>query len=496
MKKRTLRIIPAIVALATLFASVPLQQAFALGNTFLFSPPSQTMNINTTFTVNVRAYVESASNPGQVSGSVLYPTSQLKVVSTSTSGSAYGSPAIAPGGGAISFSGSTNPGPSGLTHIFAVTFQAIGSGNAALSFSSDSTINGAPANRNAGNYTINNPNPTPPPPVAPKPPPPPPPPPVIPTPPPPAVATPPAENEVEENTTEDESGIIKDTQVTGGYNQATVTWRHSKEQASTSLVYGATRTSMSSKAEITKQSDGGFSALLIGLKPGVRYYYTITSVDAAKKTNTWDSVVITRGYPVVIAVTENDAPAANATVRVGSISRTTGKDGNATIELAEGNYNATITTADKTSKNVTFSVVSKTVPNDGKAPESQRYAFNIESSSGTSDDGGVSILTFILVLFGGGAVLVLGVLGYLAYRRRQYEGSYDGGEASYVQPQTPSVMVDDGYNWQQQNPEQPAGPPPPPAPTPHRPGAASDDYEEPKDMFELAKEEREKEDRP
>lgn len=494
MKKRASRIIPAIVALAMLFASVPLQRTFALGNTFLFSPASQSMNINTTFTVNVRAYVESASNPGQVAGTVLYPTSQLKVVSTSTSGSAYGNPAVAPGSGSISFSGSTNPGPSGLTHIFAVTFQAIGGGAATLSFSGDSTINGSPANRNTGTYTISNPNPPPPPkpqPIAPQPPPPPP---VIPTPPPPAVTTPPAENDVEENTTEDESGVIQDPNISAGYNQATISWRHSKEQASTSLIYGATRTSMSSKAEITKQSDGSFSALLIGLKPGVRYYYTISSVDANKKTNTWDSVVITRGYPVVIAVTENDNPAAGATVRVGSISRTTGKDGNATIELAEGNYNATITTTDKTSKNVTFSVASKTVPSDGKAPESQRYAFNIETSSSSSDGGGLSILTFILVLFGGGAVLVLGVLGYLAYRRRQYEGSYEG-EATYVQTQTPSVMIDDGYNWQQQNPAQLPEPPPPP-PAQHRPGAAADDYEEPKDMFELAKEEREKENRP
>ena len=164
------------------------------------------------------------------------------------------------------------------------------------------------------------------------------------------------------------------------------------------------------------------------------------------------------------------------------------QEGTVTVELAEGNYNATITTESKTTKTVSFSVTAKEIPTDGKTPASQTYKFNLEAT-GSSGGGSGSLLTFILVLFGGGAILVLGVLGYLAYRRKQYEGSYGD---DYV-ASGPSVVVDDGYNWQQQTPVAPTQPlPPPTQPTTPPPGAAANDYEEPKDMFELAREREER----
>lgn len=486
MKKKLSHIITILVAVATMVASVPLHKVSALSNTLLFSPNSgAAMNVGATFTVNVKAYVETPGNPGTVAGTVHYPANILKVIATSTSGSSYGNPAISQSSGSVGFSGSTSPGPSGLTQVFSITFQAVGGGTAGLSYSGNSTINGAAANRNTASFTVNTPPPQPTPPSpSPSTPPPPPPQPVVPTPPPAAVETPPTPTEVEDNTTEDESGFIQDVSITAGYDKATVTWKHSREATTSTLLYGGSRTSLDNKAQANKQADGSYSAILEGLKPGFRYYFTITSEDANKATETWDSLVIARGYPVVIAVTENEAVAANATIRIGTVSRTTNKDGTATIELAEGNYNATITTEKKTIKTVSFSVVSKEVPSDGKAPASQRYAFNLESSSGSGGGiGGTSILTFIFILFIGGAVLVLGVLGYLGWRRRQYEGSY-GGEYKATGP---SVIIDDGYNWQQQTP---IAPPPPVAPPPEtpRPGTTSQDYEEPKDMFELARE--------
>lgn len=489
MKKKILRLLYITVAIATVFVSVPLSKTLALGNTLLFSAPPSSMNIGATFTVSVRAYVEAAASTGQVAGTVIYQPNLVKVIATSPSGSTYGTPAIVVGSSTVGFSGSTTPGPSGLTNVFSITFQAIGAGSANLSFSGDSTINGAPATRNNASFTINNPNPTPTP-VTPKPKPTPPAPvtptvPPVPTPPPAPVATPPTATEVEENTAEDTSGVIEDPTTSSSYDKATVSWRHSKEQASTTLIFGATRTSMTNKAEIVRQSDGSYTATLLGLTPGVRYYYSITSLDAAKKASTWDSVVIAKGYPVILAITESDQVAANAVVRIGSISRTAGKDGNASVELAAGKYSATITTENKVTKTVSFTVVSKTVPTDGKAPESQKYSFNLEGEKSSSGEGGTSILTFLLVLFGGGAVLVMGVLGYLAYRRRQYEGGY--ADTSYAAT-GPSVVIDDGYNWQQQTPSAPLPPPPPPPVASGQPNVGSGDYEEPKDMFELARE--------
>lgn len=490
MKIKLAQFMTLLVAVAVVMASVPLQRVAALSNTLLFSPSSpQQINIGATITVNLKAYVESPSSPGQVAGTVNYPAGILKVVATSTSGSSYGNPAISQASGSVGFSGSINPGPSGLTQILSITFQGVGAGNATLSYSGDSTINSAGANRNTTSITVINPNPTPTPqpqpqptPVTPQPQQP-----VVPTPPPAAVETPPTPTEVEDNTTEDESGFIQDVSITAGYNQATVTWKHSREATNSALMYGGSRTSVDTKAEATKQPDGSYSAILVGLKPGVRYYFTITSEGADKTTETWDSLVIARGYPVEIAVTENEAIAANATVRIGTVSRTTDKAGLAKIELAEGNYNATITTGNKTVKTVSFSVVSKEVPDNGKAPDSQKYTFNLTSQTSSGGGiGGTSILTFVIVLFIGGAVLVLGVLGYLSYRRRQYEGSY-GGE---YKMSGPSVVIDDGYNWQQQTPAAPLPPEQTPPPQPPQPpqGKADAGYEEPKDMFELARE--------
>lgn len=499
MKKKLSAFLYIIVAAVTVFAGVPTPRATALGNALLFSPNNAgTMNVGATFTVNVRAYVESGAPTGQVAGTVLYQPNLVKVIATSASGSTYGTPAIIVGGSTIGFSGSTSPGPSGLTNVFSITFQTVGGGSGSLSFSGDSTINGAPATRNTASYAVNAPAPTPTTPVTPKPTPTQPTTPVtptVPTPPPTPVATPPTPTEVEDNTTEDTTGVIEDPTTTVSYNSATVNWKHSKPQESTALIYGATRTSMANKALIVPQGDGSYTATLLGLTPGVRYYYSITSTDANKKTSTWDSVVIAKGYPVTIAVTENEQPSANAVVRIDSVSRTTGKDGNATVELAAGNYNATITTESKITKNVSFTVISKTVPIDGKAPESQKYSFNLESESQEgSGSGNASILTFLLVLFGGGAVIVMGVLGYLAYRRRQYDSGY--GDTSYTAA-GPSIVIDDGYNWQQQNsasppsyPYPPSSPPPPPPPPPMSGAPTVNDtgYEEPKDMFELARE--------
>lgn len=469
----------AIATGALLLSLVP-SSVFAATNTLHISvSPASPYNINASFTATVWTNVEAPTNPGTVSGTLLFPANLLQVTSTSITGSAYGNPAIAPGGGAVDFSGSVNPGPQGFKKVFSVSFQTKAGGSGALSFTSGSTINSSATVRNTLGITVNSPTPSAPPASAP-------PAPVVSTPPPAPVATPPPASEVKDNTNEDASGVITDVAASPGYDKATVTWKHAREQASTTLIYGGTRTSMTTKAQVTRQPDGTYSAALIGLKPGLRYYYSIASEDSAKKVSKWDSLVVTKGYPITIDVTENDVAAASAIVRIGSLSRTADQKGATQFELAAGNYNATITLEDKTTKNVTFSVAAKAIPADGKAPESQRYTFNLIPDEGAGG-ASASLLTFIAVLLVSGVVIALGVIGYLAWRRKQYEGSYDN---EYVAT-GPSVTVDDGYTWKEQTPSTPLPPATSDPSTEHiarQPGAASDDYEEPKDMFEIAKE--------
>lgn len=465
----------AITTAALLLSLVP-SSVYAATNTLHISvTPASPYNVGASLTATVWTNIEAPANPGAVSGTLIFPANLLQVTSTSITGTAYGNPSIAPGNGSVDFSGSINPGPQGFKKVFSVSFLTKGGGSGALSFSPGSTINNSVTVRNSLGFAVNSPTPAPvvstPPPA-----------PVVSTPPPAPVATPPPATEVKDNTTEDESGVIKDVAALPAYDKATVTWKHAREQANTTLMYGGTRTSMSTKAQVTTQPDGTFSATLIGLKPGLRYYYSIVSVDSAKKESKWDSLVVTKGYPITIDITENDEFAEAAIVRIGSLSRTADQKGTTQFELAAGNYNASITLEDKTTKNVTFSVAAKTIPADGKAPESQRYTFNLvpESSGGISS---ASLLTFLAILLVSGTVIALGVVGYLAWRRKQYEKSYDD---DYVATAAPSVTIDDGYNWQK--PDTSLPPAAPSGGSPSQSGVANDGYEEPKDMFEEAKE--------
>lgn len=488
MKIKSKKILYAFVAFVMLFSGMPIQRVFAAGNALLFTPTPSTLNINATITIDVKSYIESPAQNGSAAGRVLYPKSLLQVVATSTSGSAYGAPAVNhdPNYGTIDFNGQITPGPGiGIKKVFTVTFKAIAAGSATLSFSGDSKINNGATTLNTGQYTIIDPNPAPvtpqpapvtPAPVTPTP---------VPTPIPAPVETPPTPTTVEENTTDDATGVIEDVSSNYNYNSASVKWKHSKPQTTTKLMFGATKTGKVTKGELS-EIEGGFSARMANLKPGTRYYFTITSEDEKGKISTYDSVIVTRGYPVTVIITRNEAPLAETKIQIGSLSRTTDKDGAATFELAAGNYSLSMTGEDGATSTVSMTVASKLVPAEGKAPDSQRYSFNLDPARADSS-GGPSILSFIVTLIIGGAVIVLGGLGFIAYRRRQI----DNVSGDTMIATGPSVVINDGYNWQQQSPQAPLAPPPlPEAPRQYQaPNVVQEDeYEEPKDMFELAKE--------
>lgn len=495
MLRKFTRSLYILAAFVIAFLAMPIDRAFAAGNTLYFNPNSQSISINGSFTVSVKAYVETAATNGRVSGVVQYPKSLLRVTATSTSGSNYGTPSITQdaNAGTVAFSGSTNPGPSGISQVFSITFQGVGAGKANLNFSGDSSINQSATTRNTASYTIVNPNPTPTPtPTPPKP--------TTPTTPSqpstpsapaaPAptepVTTPPDESTVEDNTTVDDSGIITDVTSDPSYTEAVVGWKLSKEQESTELLYGTTKATAATKIEAKKAEDGSYTARLTGLKPGVKYFFTIHSAGKDKKTSTYDSLVITKGYPVNVVVTQSNVPSANAQVRIGGLTRSTNNEGVASFELAEGTYSATLTAQDKSTQTVTFTVAAKEVT-DNKAPEAQKYTFNLDVAEVASTDG-TPFVTFVFAILGGGALIAGGVFAFINYKRRQFEKGYGSGEVSTMGP---AVIVDDGYNWQQAAapPPPPTLPMPPTGLTPHMDNITVDSsYEEPKDMFELAEE--------
>lgn len=472
-----------VVAFSSLF--IAQTTTFAAGNTLYFTPASSQLSVGGTMTVNVRGYVETSPRVGSVTGSVTYPAGQLRVIGTSTAGSSYTNPSVSVGANTINFSATKDPGPIGQTQIFSITFQAVGSGNAPLGFSTNSAINQAPTNRNSVTYTVSSPAPTPTPTPAPAP---------APTPAPapaptPAPAPAPTTEETapadeEDVTTPDTTGLITDVSRNGHYTDATVSWALTNPQGNAELSYGSSSDDQSTKAEVTKNTDGTFSGKLKDLTPGSRYYFTINATAPGDKTATYSGTIYTLGYPISIKVTQAGEPAINAKIQIGQQQYATSKDGISTLTLAADTYDFTITFGEAT-KTGTFTVEKKDIPSDGSAPATQNFTYDVPITE-TEAAGGVSLFIFIGVMVAGVAILVIAFLVYVTIKRRRYETG-----AGYSSNPATTVIIDDGYDWEKEHAH--ATPTLPETPIPYTPDMPRNtsvylDEDEPKDMFELAKE--------
>lgn len=451
----------ALLIVSLVMSLIPSKLVFAADPNQLFiTPASSQMNIGTTFTVNIKSFTASGQSTNKVCGgvtyqtannvcgSVVYPASQLQIVPNgiSSSGTAYEALSISPGNGTIGFSsGARTQTGSNIAQIFAVTFKAIGAGNATVGFGNGSQVNGATTIFKSGTYTITNPTPVqsnaPPKPSSP----------AKPAPSPVTVVTttpspqPETIIESEPQSTPDPTGVIDEVNVDPLYSTSMIDWKVNATNPTTNVTYGTKSTQLDKNAATSKKDDGTFTTNLTGLTPGIRYYFAISASGSDGKTGNYSGTIITRGFPVVLTITENNIPAKNAQIKIGSnFNRAASADGKVAAGLASGSYSGTITT-DTASLTINLTVEAKAIPADGKAPPSQAFAYNLTSSPLEQGPGsGFSILSFIGVLVGGTAILGLGFFGFLVYRRRKFENFSTGGASS-------TVVVEDGYTWQQQN---------------------------------------------
>jgi hypothetical protein len=468
-----------------LLSLIPSRLVFADANKLYITPASSQMNINTSFSVNVRSYADSDGSTGSAGGTVTFPANLLQITSISTSGSQYNTPSINQGSGTIGFSASRNPAPSGTAQIFSITFRASGAGTATVNFSGDSQVNNAPTTYSAGVYTILNPNP-PVNPVTPKP--------SVSVAPVPVVTTPivtspeTPSTDTEPVATPDPTGLINTVAVDPLYSTSTVSWKVNAANSTSTFTYGASSSQLDKKADVTKKPDGSFSVTVKDLLPGIRYYFAISASGDGAKTGTYSDTIITRGFPVAMTITENNVAVKNAQIKIGNRSYTSGSDGKKTIGLAAGSYTGTIT-SDTSSLTINLTVAAKTIPSDGSAPESQAFTYNLTSSPLLQAPGSeVSIFAFIGILLGGTVVLGLGFVGFMAYRRRRFENgmlSHNAGS---------TVVIEDGYNWQSQTHQDSEGgltPVTPPTGASYSPSPMHNSVHlaesEPLDMFEQAK---------
>jgi len=468
---------------------LPNQSVFADANKLYITPATSQMNINTTFSVNVRSYADTDATTGSTSGTVTFPANLLQITGISTSGSQYNAPSISQGSGTIGFSASRSPASSGSAQIFSITFKAIGAGSATVNFSGDSRVNTTTTTYTAGVYTIINPNPpaTTTPIATPKPSPSV----VAPVP----VVTTPTTPSIEPTTSEpvatpDPTGLITGVSVNPLYESSTVSWSVNATNAGSTFMYGASSSQLDKKADVSKKADGTFMATVTGLTPGNRYYFVISGSGDGGKSGTYSDTIITAGFPVTMTITENNVPAKNAQIKIGNRSYTAGSDGKKTIGLAAGSYTGTITT-ETASLNINLTVAAKTIPKDGTAPESQAVSYNLSSSPLAQAPGSEnSIFAFVGVLLAGTVVLGLGFVGFMAYRRRRFESGSPSHAAS-----APTVVIQDGYDWRNQVPNYQNNIQQDLAATPGTVAHTSQNHansvhiddEEPLDMFEQAK---------
>lgn len=145
MKEMSRRYAPALFGfLLALFSAVP---ALVFAASLSFSPSSQTVSVGQNFTVSV-----DVSSPDQAmnaaSGDVSFPSDQLRVLSVSNRSSVMSlwvqNPTFsnAVSGGDVNFAGVVlNPGFTGVNgNVITIRFQAVGTGNAPLSFSAGSVL--------------------------------------------------------------------------------------------------------------------------------------------------------------------------------------------------------------------------------------------------------------------------------------------------------------------------------------------------------------------
>jgi hypothetical protein len=520
-QRNRIKIVPIFAAVILLASLLWVTVSHAAGNILYVTPASSQLNIGGTLNINVRGFVESSGSSGSVSGTLTYPSNLLQVVSGPSNNGVYSNLTLTQGNGTIGFSGTQTPGPTGQVQVFSVSFKAIGAGSASIGFTSNSNINQSATNRNSGSYTIVNPNPpatcpagqigtppsctTPPPATCPAG--------QTGTPPncrtpsttPPPVETPPTttptDSSDEEVTTPDASGLITVVPPIAQYTSAVVSWKLNAKNGTTDLVYGVSSDDVATKTTIAKNTDGLYTATIPNLSPGVRYYFTISGTSDDKKTSFYKGVFTTRGYPVKLIVTEGGAPSSSAKVKIGQQSYATSKDGVINLSLAQGTYNGTITT-DTSSAPASFTVAAKAVPATGSAPDLQTFTLDVPAAAPASGPS-MSIFAFIGILLVGVVLLTIAFMVYVNIRRRQMEG----GGGSYALPSMTSVIIDDGYDWRADavapptDPNSPPSPgqsqdapysiplPPPPSFEPQQHNNSIHlDEDEPKDMFELAKE--------
>lgn len=505
MKFRIARALNILVAIGLISTCVtPISKVFAASNVLYIYPNQSQMSVGTTFCVDVISYATSSADPGTSTGALTFSSNVLQVVGISANGkkcpdaqgdtapSYYSNRSVTAHTSTIDFDTSQSQADGGIRYVFAVTFKAKAGGTATIDFSGGSQVNNSQTTLKGGPFSVTAPQPTPTPTPTPKtntssgsktttPAP------VITTPTTEHIKTPTNTTKTPETTT-DPTGLIDSVIATPLYTSSTVTWRVNAKNTSASFRYGTSYDQLDKQAGVKKSPDGNYSVSLSRLFPGTYYYFTITANGKNISAGNYSSSFVTNGYPVILTITENNVPVQSAQVKIGEQSLAV-DNGTLSVGLAAGNYSGVIRT-DTATLNINLTVKDMPIPGDGSAPVSQPFAFNLTSSTLEGGPGSSStILAFVGILAGGTILLAFGFVLFMNYRRNKFESDTYSTTTSKS-----TVVVEDGYNWQQKTEPPETNFPQPSSlntavhepPLQHHKNSVYLTEEEPLDMFEKA----------
>ena len=171
--------------------------------------------------------------------------------------------------------------------------------------------------------------------------------------------------------------------------------------------------------EALNAPNGFFQANIPGLEPGKQYVFKVSSVsiDDATKTDMYSGKFTTKGYPVLVTVTENKKPATNAKVTIGDFSYRSDKKGRIEMEFPAGSYEAVIATEHGT-KTVKLAVAPMAISPDGVSPTVQTFSANINApASETHSSASATVIGAVIGLL---CLIVLIPIVVLVYGRDRY----------------------------------------------------------------------------
>ncbi len=421
-----------ILGVGVFLLSLQMLRALAASSAQLYiKPVSQTLNNGQTVSAAIRLKIDQTYYVGYVKAYITFPADKLKVTNVNSTNSDFNKTveeSYDNNAGVIKIQRSGGKYHTGDYLVVRVTFQAKSPGTAKVNFSSSqASYYSYSANELTGvagaTYTI--PGAVAPPPST-TPPPSPPPTTQAPNPPPSSStsstsptsigssssfsAPVPLPSSSQPNSSEitSSSGVSEsNVSYNAGYDYADLMWY--APTPSTALInYGLDPDQLNNIQNID-QKHTDFATTIGSLIPGRLYYFSITTKDDSGQTLSFHAELTTKGYPVEITLlSPSKKPVKGVELSVANRSGKSSADGKVTLNLPSGSQQLSAAVG-KTRKNFTLDVKDVAIPTDRSDPELQRFTFTVPGGSKftTMQKLSIGVISVLLVIFSAGLLLVL-----------------------------------------------------------------------------------------